>query len=227
MTQNNLFTTIFTKKWIKTRKLEYPLLNNIIYINEINNWLNFFNDKGWLTNEIKKNLLHSTSWSSFYGKINELRVGYFFEKHLKFKLYDFESITINGKNADFKGKINNREVFIEVKSPLKLTKNSNGSFDNSKKIINIISKANQQFHPNSINIVVLCDDLEVSLHDDLLAQATIISLFNRVEFNSISTICILGNIYNEDMYKMIFIQNANANERLRSENFQGFHEIRY
>jgi hypothetical protein len=222
-----LLTNIFPQDWITKRpQLKFPLSKNQEYMNEVEKWLQFFEVKGWLTESLKKRLRTATSWSSFYAKINELRAGYFFEKKLQFVLNEYESPTINGKNAEFKGKINGEEVFIEVKSPLKFERSSGGSFDSSEEVREVLEKAIKQLPSGSMNIVVLSDDLDVSLFSDLNAQSSIITNFNGAEFEKISTVCILGNIFFEDMYKMIFAQNLNANIKLSSKNFRGFEEIK-
>ena len=85
-----LLDKIFDKQWLSSRKeLQYPLEKNQDYRMEVNNWLQFFDKKGWLDQKLIKRLRNAVTWTSYYAKINELRAGYFFEEKLTNKKWHF------------------------------------------------------------------------------------------------------------------------------------------
>ena len=221
--------SIFPKKWIDQRpELRYALSENQEYRVEVNKWLEFFDSKGWLTKNLIKRLQTANSWASFYSKINELRAGYFLETELGIKLNKYEANSTGEKNVEFKGTINDDEVYFEVKTPLNLN-NRNfrcGSFNGSGKIIDCLNKANEQFSGSSLNIVVLSDDLKVPLSFDLLAQNTIWRLLNCGSYPKISTVLIVGNIYHEAMYRMRWAMNPNATFSLERGLFNNYEKIK-
>jgi hypothetical protein len=143
---------IFDETWLASRpELCYPLGENREYRKEVNKWLQFFNEKGWLDEKLIKRLRNSNTWTSFYSKINEFRAGYFLEKKLNFILSSYEVSTIDNKNVEFKGKVSDFDVFIEVKTPLDLNRKSQkgGWFNGSDKVCESLHKAVEQLPENA------------------------------------------------------------------------------
>lgn len=218
-------TDIFTEQWLNQRpELQYALGKNNYHINEVNKWLIFFQQKNWLNKHLIKRLQSARTWPSYYAKINELRAGYFFDEIVGIKLTDYEKLTIGNKNVEFEGVINNKNILIEVKTPLNLERKHycGGSFNGSDKIREVIDKSIKQLPNNHITIVVLSDDLVVPLVEDLLAQNFIWNCFKSNTYQKISAICILGNIYKEDTYDMHYAVNPYAMKSIDSKIFEKF-----
>lgn len=223
-----LVDVIFGKKWLNSRsELQYPLGKNQEYRIEVNKWLKFFDKKKWLDEKLIKRLQSANTWSSYYSKINELRTGYFFEIKLNFVLTQYEAQTTKEKNVEFKGTINDIVVFIEVKTPLDLDRKlwKGGWFNSSDKVYDLLDKAIEQLPNNASAIVVFSDDLNVSLIDDTLAQNSIWTSFNSSDYQKVSAVCILGNIYHEYMYEMLWAINDNASFPLKEEIFKLYPKI--
>lgn len=219
---------IFNQQWLAQReKLQYPLGRNQDYRVEVNNWLQFFDKKGWLDISTIQRLRHANNWTSFYAKINELRAGYFFEKKLGCDLIKYEASTEDGKNIEFQGRIKGLDVFIEVKTHLDLDRESHkgGWFNNEDKIYDMVDKAIEQLPSNVTTIVVLSDDLDVPLLFDPLGQEAIWTSFNSAGADKIGAICILGNIYREHTYEMLWAANLNAQKPINGNIFQDFGKI--
>ena len=199
-----ILSKIYDEKFWKQcndEKLEYALKKNIKYEKEIEKWLLFFQKKNWLNEEKIKDLRSGKSFSSFYGKINEFRAGYYIEKKKKITLTEHESPTRNNRNVEFKGKsILDKDIFIEVKTPIKLIKPKSGSFNNSDIVLKLLNKANKQLAKYGKRIVVLSDDLEVTLFYDLNALNSIKNKLSSYE--NIDEVWILGNIFWEDLYRL-------------------------
>lgn len=223
-----LIDDIFGEKWLNSRlELQYPLVKNQEYRMEVNNWLIFFANKKWLDEKLIKRLQSANTWSSYYSKINELRTGYFFEIKLNFVLTQYEAPTTKGKNVDFKGTVNDAVVFIEVKTSLDLDRKlwKGGWFDGSDKVYDLLDKAIEQLPNDAPAIVVFSDDLNVSLYDDTSAQNSIWTSFNSPDYQKVSAVCILGNIYHGDTYKMLWAINDNASFSIKEEIFKRFPKI--
>jgi len=219
---------IFDKQWLSLRKeLQYPLEKNQNYRVEVNNWLQFFDKKGWLDQKLIKRLRNARTWTSYYSKINELRAGYFFKEKLNFSISGYEAPTHDNKNVEFKGRVKSVDMFIEVKTPLDLDRKlyKGGWFNNNNKIYEVLDKAAEQLPDNASTIVVLSDDLNLPLLLDPLAQNSIWIIFNSTDYEKISAICILGNIFHEDMYKMLWATNSNAKKLIDEGIFSGFNKL--
>jgi len=227
---------IFDNVWLNSRPaLSYALGKNQKYIEEVNAWLGFFQQKGWLDAKLIKRLQSANTWSSYYSKINELRAGYFFEKKLNLILSEYEVQTVGDKNVEFKSRRDDVDIFIEVKTPLHFLKKEIGWInikgpwkkgDIIYEIYDCLDKAVMQLPNNSPTIVVLSDDLNVSLLDcpqHILNH--IWTAFNSSEYMKVSVVCILGNIYHEDMYKMLWASNCNAKYQIDKAIFDGFNKI--
>jgi hypothetical protein len=222
------FDTIFDKEWVLKRpNLQYPLVQNEPYRMEINKWMKFFQSKGWLTPTVIKRLRTSRTFESFYSKINEFRCGYFFEKILHFKLSGYEVRTINNKDVEFEGFIDDTKVIIEVKSPMDypLDLMYCGSFNNSGKVFEVISKSIEKLPKDVPAIIVLSDGLNVTLFADPMAQNAVWKILENKDYKKISAICILGNIYHQDMYKIGWAVNSNANYPINEDIFAGYQKI--
>ncbi len=227
---------IFDEQWLKERpELQYPLSKNQKYREEVNNWLHLFDAKKWLDDKLIKRLQNANTWTSYYSKINELRAGYFFEKKLNFVLSAYEVSTIDNKNVEFKGRVNGVDVFIEVKTPLHLKKkrsgwlNINGPWRKGDIIYEIgkcLDKATKQLPDNAQSIVVLSDDFNVSLFDCVQhILDNICILFDSYDYQKISALCILGDIYYENMYQMMWTGNDNTNHPISEDIFKGYNKI--
>lgn len=206
---------IFDANWFNSKsksrsQLIYPLIKNLKFRKELEKWFIYFKNKGWLDQKMIKDLRRASSWPSFYSKINELRTGFFFEKILNFNLTKYHAPVLN-KNIEFEGEVNNHKIYIEVKTPTEINSKLENdreciSFDNSEIVTNLIRGSTSQLPNNEQNIVVLSDYLNVSLLNDIkVKKYTIPNLLNINEFKKISAVCILGNIYHETLYRMIFI----------------------
>lgn len=224
-----LIDKIFDDQWFNSKgklmpQLVYPLKRNPEFREEVEKWLTYFDNKGWLDQEMIKRLRMASSWLSFYSKMNELRAGYFFGNKLNFFLTKF-NVPVLRKNVDFEGTVNNSEIYIEVKTPTEAnkkmgTKRESGSFDNTKVVYDLLKKATLQLPDAKYCIVVLSDYLNVSLLDDIKVRMyTIPGLFKLEDFKKISAVCILGNVYHETLYKMRLIINSNATCLVRENIF--------
>lgn len=217
MPLDRIFNDELMKKIKATDNSLFNALRKNKYRIEVNNWLINFGSKGWLKS-LEKRLYRSTTWSSFYSKINELRAGYFFEHVLGFRLIQYEAPTENRKNVEFKGIKNKAEFFIEVKTPLVLEKQngiSGWDGDNEPLVYDCLDKAITQLPQNGNNIVVLSDDLNLPLLYDGTIISSIKVYLNLPESEKIGAVCILGNIFIEDMYKREFIVNPNARKPIQ------------
>ena len=207
-------------KVINNDNLYYALRKNE-YRKEVNKWLIYFKNKGWL-DRFEQRLRMATTWPSFYSKINELRTGYFFEHRLGFQLTEYEATTNGHKNVDFKGIKNNIEFFIEVKTPLDLGQKdwriSGWDGDNKALVDYLLDKAIMQLPQNGNNIVVLSDDLKPPLSDDETITPSIREFFTSCDL--IGCVCILGNTFLEDMYKWETVLNPNATKPIEDSIFQ-------
>ncbi|MDP1808932.1 MAG: hypothetical protein Q8L35_05280 [Actinomycetota bacterium] len=227
---------IFDLAWWAKRadkELRHALLTNQDYRAEVNKWLLLFESKGWLTSNVIKRLKTASSWSSFYSKINEFRAAYFIELKLGVDLENYESPTQSNKNVDFSGRQPGQDkskIFIEVKTPLHhLDKakrlRDGGGFDHGDIICGDLLKALAQAPQDSPFIVILSDDLVPHLELDLNAQDSIWMNFLGPCFNKISAVLMLGNVYKEEMYKMKWSVNQNANNPIDASLFDGFERI--
>lgn len=229
-----LLDEVFPSAWfsespLKKSGLVYPLQKNESYKKEVEKWFSFFKKRGWLDKNLKKKFRTSTTWSSFFSKINELRAGYFLENELHIKLVEYESKTNDQKNVEFLGIWNYEEIYIEVKSPLEFetTKRQGGWFDNSDKIAESLKKANEQIPPSSINIIVLSGDCNVPLFDDMKTQWSIMDSFENYSYPKISVVILLGSIYMEDIYRMEWCINPNAGMPIKKSMFSDFKEMQF
>ena len=227
-TQLTPLDEIFDKQWLSSREeLQYPLGRNQDYKIEVNNWLQFFDKKGWLDENLIQRLRHANNWSSYYAKMNELRAGYFFEKKLGFNLIKYEVPTEESKNVEFEGEIKGVNIFIEVKTPLDLDRklHRGGWFNNEDKIYDVLDKATEQLPHNAVTIVVLSNDLNVSLFSDPMGQDCIWTSFNSSGHDKVSAVCILGDIYHYHMYEMLWAANLSARKPIDESIFDGFKKI--
>jgi len=223
---------IFDKDWLNAlqdKEFEDALVKNDDYKKEVNDWLDFFDKKKWLDEKLKNRLRSGKTWASFYSKINEIRMAFFFEKKLNFYLTDYESQTINNKNVEFKARINNLELCIEIKTLPDLIYKENLPIpeDVCDEIDKDLEKAVKQLPEDKPNIVVLADDLRMSLLDDPRAQNDLYCLLNSSEYQKISAVCVFGNISLERMYEMKWALNDNAKFLLSKEIFDNFLELPY
>lgn len=227
-TRLTLLDDVFDKQWLGSRKeLQFALGEKQNYRIQVNQWLQFFKFKNWLDDNLIKRLRTASNWTSYYSKINELRAGYFFEKKLKFILSKYESPTINDKNVEFKGRINNFDIFIEVKTPLNLDrKRYKGGWGNDNDIIcEVLDKAIKQLPDNASTIIVLSDDLRVPILDDSFQQNIIWELLDTPDYQKVSAVCVLGDISIENMYEMRWAVNDNAKYPIDKDIFSGFKKI--
>lgn len=223
------FDRIFNDEWMEQIKKVKDFNNDLYcalrkneYRKEVNKWLIYFENKGWL-NSLEQRLRMGTTWSSFYSKMNELRTGYFFEYKLGFRLSEYEATTNEPKNVDFKGIKDNTEFFIEVKTPLdglrqKDWKISKWDGDNETLVYNLLDKAITQLSQNGNNIVVLCDYLNLPLFYDGTIIDSIKYFLNSNDL--VGCVCILGNTFSEDMYRSEYVLNSNATNPIDKSIFQ-------
>lgn len=227
------FDRIFNDEWMDRMKKARVIHNDLYcalrkneYRKEVNKWLIYFENKGWL-NRLKQRLRMATTWPSFYSKINELRTGYFFEHRLGFQLTEYEATTNERKNVDFKGIKDNTEFFIEVKTPLDLEqknwKISKWDGDHEILVYNLLDKAIAQLPQNGSNIIVLCDDLKLPLFYDGTIIPSIKDFLNS--YDLIGSVCILGSIFLEDIYKKEYVLNPNATSPIEDSIFQEVEKV--
>ena len=214
-----LINQIFDKEWLnslKDKTFQSTLKNNYKYRKELEKWFVFFNKKGWINQELIKRLRNAKSWGSFYSKVNELRAGYVFENFLNFNLTDYEKTTKNDKNVEFKGIYKEQEIYIEVKTAIEIEQKG-GGVNYFNLLADLLSKATKQLPNNMPTIVVLSEDLGVSLFDYLQAKNDLQTLLNSPDYENISAVCLLGNVYFKDMYKYKWYINHSAKNNLKIE----------
>lgn len=221
----NPLDDIFDNDWLQSindSELQYALGMNDKYRLEVNNWLVFFSGKGWLDSHLVARLRSAKTWTSYYSKINELRAGYFLENKLNINLDYYEVSTHDNKDVEFRGLLDNSEIFIEVKTPLDLDRKlwKKGWVNNDDKICDVLEKAAAQLPSNKKTIVILSDDLKMPLLDDDQTGKIIRNCLNT--FPIISVVCILGNIYYDETYKMEYVVNLNANYSIEEVIFNNY-----
>lgn len=197
----------------------------LIFREEFNKWVDFFEKKGFWSERLKKRILGSSDWYGFYSIINELKLGYFLEKKLGINIVDYEPITVNDKKVEFKGKAGSHDYYIELKTKIEKNKRKSGSFNASDKTCYAFAEAQKQFLPITKNILFISNDLEVSLLDDVLAQNTVYDLLKQDKYKNISAVCLFGDIYIGNMYKLLYAINKYAINKISPNIFRNNERI--
>lgn len=217
---------LFTNDWLNQRPaLQYALRENIEYREEINRWFLLAQSKGWLDKSAVNRLRNANNWPSLYSKTNEFRAAYFLESYLDFSLTGCEIQMPNGKRADFESYSNGQKIFIHIKTPLDLGPRKGSSFDDTNLALEMLDLVIPQLSENDSNIVVLSDDTAVTLLIQRMAQVAIRDTFNGFEYSNISAVMLLGSIYQEEMYKMLWAINPNAQHPISPSIFLDFSEM--
>lgn len=225
----------FTKEELKNLANKDILLKNVIFGSfesakyfrtELNKWIKFFEDKSFWSESLKKRILGSSNWYAFYSTLNELKLGYFVENNLGIIVEEYEAKTNNNKNVEFRGKNKkNEKCFIELKTKIKENKSEFGHFNASGKACQAFADANKQFPRGHMNLLFMSNDLEVSLFSDVAAQNTVWNLLQQKKFSNISAVCLFGDIYMENMYKLYYAINGQAIKKINPNIFKNCKKI--
>ncbi len=207
---------------------------------EINKWLVFIKNKGELKRFIPR--LTKTNNSKRDEVLAEISSAYLLENELNFVVIGWEIPTKNNKNVDFVIKGNSDEIFCEVKSPgwegelskkeiLEGRKDQSKykhlewrSFAHWKNIRYAIKKANPKFLSNCKNLLVIQDDLFVSILDFPTKTPIDIALYEETgqynnekgyfansDYENVGGILFIDiNPTNSKKYKIKFFPNENS-----------------
>lgn len=204
---------------------------------EINRWLEFVNNSG----NLNKFLSRLRSNKKLQSKtLSELFSGYFINDILGYKLLDWNCGTINGKNVDFIIRDGEQKVYCEVKAPgwdMELTQDErlNGRKDRAKylsgdvrhvapwkAIRHHVKKSYDKFLPSEINILIVHDDLflslleipsqiDIALFDDSKIYGNESGYFLSSRFKFLSGILFLHLDYRRKIeYQARYVSNNNA-----------------
>ena len=216
-------------------------IKNVSWKNEIEKWLLYINNKG----ELNRFLSRLTKMDS--RKINEVLAeissAYLLNNELNFVVTGWEVPTKNNKNVDFVIKGKSDEIFCEVKSPgwegeLSKKELMGGrkdqpkykhlgwrSFAHWKNIRYAIKKAYPKFLSNCKNLLIIQDDLFVSILDFPTDTQIEIALFEEQAVYNNEKGVFVGNDYENvggvllininptsrnKVYKYKFFANPNA-----------------
>jgi hypothetical protein len=171
-------------------------IKNVSWKNEIEKWLLYINNKG----ELNRFLPRLTKMDS--RKINEVLAeissAYLLESILNLKVTGWEVPTSSDKNVDFTIDLNSEEVYCEIKSPSwqselskkeklgirkaqgKYKKNEVRFFGHWKNIRYAIKKAYPKFLSNCKNLLIIQDDLFVSILDFPTKTPIDIALYEEI-----------------------------------------------
>jgi hypothetical protein len=169
--RKNLFDEVFTNSWWSEQN-NFPPCDE--WKADIEEHLRFMLNKNYLP--LIENQLKSRNFEAF---LSEIFAAYFVEKNLGFKVTEWNPRTKNGRNVEFRVKIEeNNEIFCEVKNPgwqgqltkeeidsgrAKLGKRS--KFTESRAVapyMNIrktIEKSYGKFLPDRQNLLIITDNL--------------------------------------------------------------------
>jgi len=232
-----LFDSTFNKaKW--RGKDSFPSCSG--WKHEINKWLEFIQGK----NQLKRYLPRLNDSKTMRDEaLAEILSAYVIEVKLKYSIIGWEEITVGGKNVDFVIREGLDEIYCEVKSPgweseLKqkellnrrkgLPKYINREFRSIvpwKAIRHAIKKSYSKFLPNYKNLVILKDDLFVSILDrpsNIIDIALYEALgiydgekgfFSNNNYENVGGILILNcRLTNRFEYRYKFIGNKHSKE---------------
>lgn len=207
---------------------------------EINKWLVFIKNKG----ELKRYITRLTKMNS--RKINEVLAEissvYLLESILNLKVAGWEVPANSDKNVDFTIDLNSEEVYCEVKSPSwqselskkeklgirkaqgKYKKNEVRFFGHWKNIRHALKKAYPKFLSNCKNLLIIQDDLFVSILDFPTETPIDIALYEETgqynnekgyfansDYENIGGILFIDiNLTSSKKYKFKFFPNENS-----------------
>lgn len=210
--------------------------------NEINNWFLFINGKNQLNRYVPR-LNDSTTRRD--EALAEIFSAYFLETILNYEVINWEQRTISNNNVDFVVCSTKDKIYCEVKSPgweaeLKnneqlsgrkaLPKHLEGEVrfpEPWQRIRYAIKKSYQKFLPTEKNLLIIHDDLFVSLLEDFSRKDINIVLFeekgiynNEIGYFVNSAFSNIGGILFIDCryvskieYRCRFIANINAQRK--------------
>lgn len=147
----------------------------------------------------------------------EIKAAYFIEKYAGYPIDNWEPPGTNGKLGEFSFGFDGKQIFCEVKSPgweraIVESEGANsprknqpkyipgveaGLFDNSRYVRGSISKAYPKFAGGMPNLLILADDLRVSLTDDPLGVPKALyepgsGCFTSGQFSNLGAVAVLN-----------------------------------
>ncbi|MFA6097273.1 MAG: hypothetical protein WC788_06620 [Candidatus Paceibacterota bacterium] len=161
---------------------------------------------------------------SYWQTISEMRAIIIFNNKLGISVIEIDKKTVSKKDVDFACELNGGTIYVEVKGfrPEEYEKARRGGVlsgdDDEIKIDRALTRARNKFLDNAHNIVVLADEDTMRpplfMSPILEMQNTPEMYLNLCENSKVSSLMILGGMYEEQMFDYKIWHNPNPQKYL-------------